>query len=191
MVACTAIALTFEEMRTPNASGRVICVQKIRKCVPRKRNSETMTHFKSTGYRVRQTIRRTKMKWWKPCALSFHDTPLPCVIVYLVCSLRCAATEYASLLWFSVLLDCYAFIYTQKITLTRPPQAGGNTWLRLMQYSPEVNDYEIFMAWIPILEILLMICDTRTAAGAKDRHLADMRVKKWQQIWSDRKLMTE
>ena len=51
----SALALSFEKMRTPYASGREICVRKWtrnlrsknRKCVPTKRN-EQMTHFKST-----------------------------------------------------------------------------------------------------------------------------------------------
>ena len=56
----SAFPLAFEEMRTPYASGREICVQKLRNAYQRKEIAKRMTHFKSTGHRVKQMIQRNK-----------------------------------------------------------------------------------------------------------------------------------
>ena len=42
-----AVALAFEEMRTPYASGREVCVQKFGNAYQRKEIEKRMTHFKS------------------------------------------------------------------------------------------------------------------------------------------------
>ena len=62
-------------------------------------------------------------KW---CALSFHNTCVPSMIVCFMCSLRRVETEsrslctlYASLPWFCVQLDSYLY-YAHKFALTRP-----------------------------------------------------------------------
>ena len=55
---------------------------KIRKRAPAKTEiAKRITHLKSAGYRVHQTIQRNKMKRY---SLSLHNTRLPCVIVCLM-----------------------------------------------------------------------------------------------------------
>ena len=56
----SAVALAFEEMRTPYASRRKICVQKFRNAY--QRNRVTNDAFQEQFYdRVHQTIQRNKM----------------------------------------------------------------------------------------------------------------------------------
>ena len=57
-----AVALAFEGMRTPYASGREICVQKFGKGYQRKEAEKRMTHFKSTFSTIKFIKRFSEIK---------------------------------------------------------------------------------------------------------------------------------
>ena len=96
-------------MRSPYASGREICVQKIRKCVPTKRIRDTNEAFqKHLFHRVRQTIRRKKV--FANDALSFRGR-LPRVV-------RCALRPSPAFCVRSCThrFHCFAYSYTSVLS---------------------------------------------------------------------------
>ena len=87
---------------------------KIRKCVPTKWRNESRIS------KAPLPLSKDSAKYWnvvrKRCALSFHNTRVPSVIVCLMCRLGRGETESrflralcASLPWFCVQLDLYAY----------------------------------------------------------------------------------
>ena len=124
-------------MRTPYASEREICVQKFGNAYQRNGETDSKAPLPPSN---------DSAKYWnvrKRFALSFHNTRVPNVIVGLMCSLRRVETEprflrtlYASLPWFCVQLDFYAYC-TQKFALRRPLQAAREIWnWSLLDYAP-------------------------------------------------------
>ena len=73
----TAVVPAIEEMHTPYTSGREICTWKIQKCVPTIRNRAFQKHLYHHWTKHWNVVR-------KRCTLSFHNTRVPSVIVYLV-----------------------------------------------------------------------------------------------------------
>ena len=82
-----AVALAFEEMRAPYASGREICVQNYGNAYQRKEIEKRMTHFKSTfstGFIKRFSEKNVVHKWWYfnrdimlPKSFESNDEPRP------------------------------------------------------------------------------------------------------------------
>ena len=103
-------------MCTPYARGPEVCVQKFGNAYQRKEIEKRMTHFKSI---LPPGSSNDSAKWnavRTRCALSFHNTRVPSVIVCLMCSLKRVETEshffaYAVRLFF-VQLNSNA-LYTQ------------------------------------------------------------------------------
>ena len=65
-----AVTLAFEEMRTPYASGREICVQKCGNAYQRKEIEKRMTHFKSTF--TTEVLHHTVWRTWLFTAYSYE-----------------------------------------------------------------------------------------------------------------------
>ena len=96
----TAVALALEQLRSPHASEREICVQKVGNAYRRNERNE----WRISGALLPPS--NDSAKYWndvhKRCALSFHNTCVPSVICRM-CSLRRVETEsrflhlYASL----------------------------------------------------------------------------------------------
>ena len=106
-IATTAAALTFEEIRTPYASGREIWVQRFGNAY--QRNREMNDAFQKHLYDS------AKKRSSRRCALSRRNIRVSSVIVCIVCSSRRFETEsrflrtlYTSLPWFCVELSFYA-----------------------------------------------------------------------------------
>ena len=130
----TAVALAFEEMRTPYASEREICVQKFRNAY--QRNRKTNGAFEKHLY---HHASNDSAKYWnvvrKRCALPFHNTRVASVIVCLMCSLRRVETEsrflrtsYASLPWLCVQLHFYAYYAEICVNATADCKYACRTW---------------------------------------------------------------
>ena len=125
----SAVALAFEEMR----KRREIFVRKFWNAY--QQNRETNGAFQKHLYHHQTIQRKYRNAVRKRCALSFHNTRVPSVIVCLMCGLRrcwdwiplfcvrCRLPRFCAQIYF------YAY-YTQKFALTR----SLYTWCRQIEW---------------------------------------------------------
>ena len=125
----SVVALAFEEMRTPYASGRGICVQKFGNVYQWKEIDKQMLHFKST-FTTKFIKRFSEIKCSSQIMHAFlshtrmfqlfascfvWDVLGPSPVLFCVCIL------HTSLPWFSIQLHFYEqYMYTQKFASTWP-----------------------------------------------------------------------
>ena len=104
-----AVALAFDEIGTPSASGRETCVQKFENAYQRKEIEKPLTHFKSI-FTTRFIKRFSQIKFSMQTIRAFLSHTRVCsVIVCVMFSWRRVEIEsrflrtlYASLPWFCV-----------------------------------------------------------------------------------------
>ena len=101
-----AVALAFEEMHTPYASGRTTCVH-FGNAYQRKEVEETIEQKKSSSQTMRAFLSQYS-SGFRDCVFWGVLRPSPTFL----------RTLYASLPWFCVELDFYAY-FSQKCALTR------------------------------------------------------------------------
>ena len=192
----TAVALAFEEMRTPYASGREICVQKFGNAYQRNErdSAKWMARFKSTFATITQVSDILEC-----CSQTrFPFTILACLPwSFASCSLRPVETEfrflrtlYAWLPWFCVQLDFYAY-HTQKFALTRPLEPHGRTWPTVCVYwykcprypariSPAgVVRYRVTSGLLPCSSGRFRVVEDNCKGSIQEKNMSAKRCGKW------------
>ena len=153
-----AVALAFEEMHTPYASGREICVQKVGNAYQWKEIEKRMTNFKSTSQRSKMFCANdARFPFTYSCM--FRDRLRH--VLFETCWDRVPfflRTLYASLPRLCVQLDFYAY-YTQKFALTGPltwctlPFWPGSLLLRVVSAESQTDSVVPLPQWASCLDV--------------------------------------